>query len=93
MYTAGTPVIASTTHDIIGYVFASSPAGGLGTYILNNLQVFLLSALGVLTLTFIVLYAMTYRLVRPLRQMAGSLRTAGVCAIIQPQPCGSFYRS
>lgn len=28
----------------------------------------------------------------PLRQMAGSLRTAGACAIIQPQPCGSFYR-
>ena len=77
MYTAGTPVIASTTHDIIGYVFASSPAGGLGTYILNNLQVFLLSALGVLTLTFIVLYAMTYRLVRPLRQMAAATRSFG----------------
>ena len=26
------------------------------------------------------------------RRMAGSLRTAGDCAIIQPQPCGSFYR-
>ena len=77
MYTAGTPVIASTTHDIIGYVFASSPAGGLGTYILNNLQVFLLSALGVLTLTFIVLYALTYRMVRPLRQMAAATRAFG----------------
>ena len=49
----------------------------MGAYILNNLQVFLLSALGVLTLTFIVLYAMTYRMVRPLRQMAAATRSFG----------------
>ncbi len=77
MYVAGTPIIVTSTGDIIGYVFASSPAGGMGDYILNNLQVFLLSALGVLTVTFIVLYAMTYRMVRPLRQMAAATRSFG----------------
>lgn len=77
MYTAGAPIRATDTGVVIGYVFASMPADGMGAYILNNLQVFLLSALGVLTLTFIVLYAMTYRMVRPLRQMAAATRSFG----------------
>lgn len=77
MYTAGAPIRATDTGVVIGYVFASTPADGMGAYILNNLQVFLLSALGVLTLTFIVLYAMTYRMVRPLRQMAAATRSFG----------------
>ncbi len=74
-YTAATPILKDGTP--IGYVFASASAAGMGEYIRNNLQVFLLSALGVLTLTFIVLYAMTYRMVRPLRQMAAATRSFG----------------
>ncbi|MGI6264510.1 MAG: sensor histidine kinase [Acutalibacteraceae bacterium] len=61
----------------IGYVFVSIPADSLGDYIVNNLRVFSLSALGVLALTFVVVYAMTYRLVRPLRQMAVATRRFG----------------
>lgn len=53
------------------------PAGNMSAYIADNFQIFILSALGVLTLTFIVLYAMTYRMVRPLRQMAAAARSFG----------------
>lgn len=61
----------------IGYVFMSTSAQSMGAYVGDNLQVFVLSALGVLTLTFIVLYALTYRMVRPLRQMAAATRAFG----------------
>ena len=50
----------------------------MSEYLMNNLQVFFLSALGVLTLTFIALYVMTYRMVRPLRQMAAATRSFGM---------------
>lgn len=43
-YTAATPILKDGTP--IGYVFASASAAGMGEYIRNNLQVFLLSALG-----------------------------------------------
>ena len=62
----------------LGYVLVSDPAARLNDTIKNNLQVFFLSALGVLTLTFIALYAMTYRMVRPLRQMARAARSFGM---------------
>lgn len=74
-YTAATPIVKNGA--TLGYVFASSSAAGMGESIRNNLQVFLLSALGVLTLTFIVIYLMTYRMVRPLRQMAAATRAFG----------------
>lgn len=75
-YITGEPLMVG--QDRIGYVFASSSAAGLSEHLMNNLQVFFLSALGVLTLTFIVLYVMTYRMVRPLRQMAAATRSFGV---------------
>ena len=61
----------------LGYVFMSTSAQSMNAYVTDNLQVFFLSALGVLTLTFIVLYALTYRMVRPLRQMAAATRAFG----------------
>ncbi len=75
-YTVGVSVVKNG--QIIGYVFVSAPAEGLSFYLTNNLQMFFLSALGVLTLAFIALYAMTFRLVRPLRQMAAATRSFAV---------------
>lgn len=70
-----TGVAAVTCEDtVIGYVFVSSPSGSLSSYIVSNLQVFFWSALTVLALTFAAMYLMTYRLVRPLRQMAEATR-------------------
>lgn len=71
-YTAGVPI----RHDgkLLGYVFVSLPASGLGQYLRSNIQISLLAALGVLTLTFVTLYIMTERMVRPLREMAQATR-------------------
>ncbi len=74
-YTAGCPILKDG--NLLGYAFVSMPAGNMSAYIADNFQIFILSALGVLTLTFIVLYAMTYRMVRPLRQMAAAARSFG----------------
>ena len=74
-YTVGRPI--EKDGATLGYVFVSASASGMSEYLRNNLQVFFLSALGVMTLTFIALYAMTYRLVRPLRQMAAATRSFG----------------
>jgi signal transduction histidine kinase len=76
-YTVGIP-IALQNGQVIGYVFASTSAEGLSKYLMNNLQVFFLSALGVMTLTFVAVYIMTFRMVRPLRQMAAAARSFGV---------------
>ncbi len=72
-YTAGT-VLRSRDGQELGYVLVSSPATALGDYVLDNLKTYVLSALAVLILAFIVLYIITYRLVRPLRQMAAITR-------------------
>ena len=74
-YTVGVPIKSGNLR--IGYVFMSTSAQSMSAYVGDNLQVFVLSALGVLTLTFIVLYALTYRMVRPLRQMAAATRAFG----------------
>ncbi len=71
-YTAVAPVMFE--NEIIAYVFVSSPTDRLMEYIVTNLQVFLLSAMTVLALTFAVMYLMTFRLVKPLRQMAEATR-------------------
>ncbi len=75
-YTACAPVLFSG--EAIGYVFVSTSTDTMAAYLSSNLQVFFLSALGVLALTFIALYVMTYRLVRPLRQMAAATRRFSV---------------
>ena len=74
-YTVGVPMESGDVR--LGYVFMSTSAQSMNAYVTDNLQVFFLSALGVLTLTFIVLYALTYRMVRPLRQMAAATRAFG----------------
>ncbi len=71
-YTSGVPI--RRDNMLLGYVFVSTSARDLGQYLISNIQISLIAALGVLTLTFIVLYIMTDRLVRPLRKMATATR-------------------
>ena len=72
-YTAGVPI--RNDDVLLGYVFVSTPATALWLYVRSNLHISLAAALGVLTLTFISLYLMTDRLVRPLRAMAKATRS------------------
>lgn len=76
-YISACTVMIGDGQDQIGYVFVSIPSDSLGDYVKDNVRVFLLSALGVLALTFVVVYILTYRLVRPLRQMAAATRRFG----------------
>ncbi len=71
-YTSGVPIRREDT--LIGYVFVSASAEAFGQYLRSNIRMVLLSALGVLTVTFVALYIMTDRLVRPLRKMAVATR-------------------
>lgn len=71
-YTAGTPIYKEDI--LLGYAFVSIPMGGMWEYLFSNARIALIAALTVLTVTFIALYVMTERLVRPLRAMAGATR-------------------
>ncbi len=75
-YTAAAPV--NYNGETIGYVFVSTPTDKMTEYLSSNLQVFFLSAMGVLALTFIALYVTTYRLVRPPRRRGGAPRRFSV---------------
>lgn len=58
----------------MGYVLTCSSSAALWDYVLDNLQTYLIAGAAVLTVAFIALYILTYRLVRPLRQMAAITR-------------------
>ncbi len=59
--------------DTIGYVVAFSAAGALQEYMQKTAQAFLMSALVMLLLVFLVNYIVSDRLVRPLRQMSAAM--------------------
>ena len=72
-YTAAVPV---TVHDdaVLGYVFITAPADSLSQVFRNNLRIYAMSVLGALVLCFGVVWLMTDRFVRPLKQMAAATR-------------------
>ena len=72
-YTAAVPVLAKDD-TVLGYVFASSPADALSQTLRDNLQIYAMSVLGALLLCFGVVWLMTDRFVRPLKQMANATR-------------------
>ncbi len=72
-YTAAVPVIINQ-RTVLGYVFASSPADALSTTVRDNFRIYLLAVLGALLFSFGVVWVITDRFVRPLRQMAAATR-------------------
>ena len=60
---------------MIGVVFASTSAEGMTSFLLEIFKMFLFSAIAVLALSFIVIYFVTDRLVRPLREMADATQS------------------
>ncbi len=71
-YAAGAPI--KIKDRVIGYVLVSAPTASLWNTLSSNLKVYLVSALGALALTFVVVYLLTLHIVRPLRQMAAATR-------------------
>lgn len=66
--------LKSNSGDHIGYVLVVSSAHALSEYVWNNTQALLLTGLSVMMLAFVILYLLTYRMVKPLRQMANATR-------------------
>lgn len=61
----------------IGYIFISTSAEELGAFLVQLLKIFLLSAVAVLLLAFVVTYYATAKMVRPLREMAQAAKKFG----------------
>lgn len=74
-FTIGRPVAKNDT--VVGYVLVSSSADELTHYLLDNVRIYLFAALGVLIVAFIAAYLLSYRLVRPLREMAAAAHAFG----------------
>ncbi len=70
-YVASTPIRIDGEH-LVGYVVTAMSADGLITYLSETAKTYLMSALLVLLVLFVVIYLLTYRLVRPLREMAAA---------------------
>lgn len=71
-YVAGAPI--EIRGHAVGFVLVSAPTTSVWNMLEANLKVYLLSALGALVLSCLVVYLLTYRIVRPLRQMAAVTR-------------------
>lgn len=72
-YAAATPILMP--NDVhIGYVITAMPADGLLQYLRDTLRTYLTSAVVVLLVSFMIIYVMVYRMVRPLREMAAATR-------------------
>ena len=72
--TLRTLVVGDTS---IGFVLVTMPSGSLSEFILDNMRIFAFATFGVLLIAVVALYGMTYRMVRPLREMATATRRFG----------------
>ena len=75
-YTVGMPVLVEGMGQI-GYVFVSSSAVALRVFLVELLKMFTVSAMMVLGFSFIVIYIVTRRMTRPLREMAYAAKSFG----------------
>lgn len=76
-YTVAVPMKVSVNGETqtIGYVYASSSSESLTLFLTDVLNMFLLSSVAVLVLSFIIIYYVTRRLVLPLNQMSAATKS------------------
>lgn len=73
IYTSvGVPVLSSDHSEVVGAVIISSKGGGFLKTIRNIFKIFIFCLLLILILSFIAIYFMTARLIKPLRQMSAA---------------------
>ncbi len=72
-YIAATPIMAQT--DVcVGYAIVAASADNLFEYTKDTLYTYLMSALSVMFVFTIIIYIVTYRMVKPLREMAAATK-------------------
>ncbi len=74
-YTLGVPVMLED--KAFGYLFISTSAQALNTFLLEMIKIFIPSAIAVLLLSFIVTYFATAKMVRPLTEMSQAAKNFG----------------
>ncbi len=72
-YAAATPITMGKD-TVIGYAVVAMPADGLFVYLHHMVRTYLMSAVLVLLVATVIIYVISYRLVRPLREMAIATR-------------------
>ena len=73
-YTVAVPLL-HPSGKAVAYIFVSSSATGLQYFLVEILNMFAISSLAVIVISFIVIYFVTSRMVRPLREMVGATRS------------------
>ncbi|MBC8547580.1 HAMP domain-containing histidine kinase [Clostridiaceae bacterium NSJ-31] len=73
-YTVGVPLY-HPTGQVVAYIFVSSTAAGQQHFLMEILNMFAISSLAVIVISFIVIYFVTSRMVRPLREMVGATQS------------------
>lgn len=80
-YTIGIPLTVTdktgVSTAVAGAVFAATSSNSFAAYQSATIQMFALAAVVTLMLTFFVVWAFTYRMVKPLRQMSTAVRSFG----------------
>lgn len=79
-YTIGVPLTVTSTSGeeiVVAVVFASTNASGIAEYTVSVFRMFLTAALLTLLLTFIVVWAYTYKMIGPLRRMSQAAKAFG----------------
>lgn len=72
-YSVAVPI--SADGQVVGLLFGSISAEAALNFVMEMMQMFLLSALLVMAISFVVIYIVTSRLVRPLREMANATQS------------------
>lgn len=67
-YVVAKPIVVNNT--AYGIVFASASIQGFSSFAFSLLKIFIASAISILSFTFIVVYLLTYRMVKPLHNMS-----------------------
>jgi signal transduction histidine kinase len=79
-YTVGVPIKARMSNGetaTIGAAFTASSAGALNSFRLEILKVFFLAAIAAFLVSFCIVWLFSYKMVRPLRQMAVAAHNFG----------------
>ncbi|MBC8570416.1 sensor histidine kinase [Zongyangia hominis] len=72
-YTVAVPLLADT--QVVGAIFVSTSAQSLHAFLMTTLKMFVVSALAVLIIAFVIIYFVTKRMTQPLAQMSQATRS------------------
>lgn len=89
-YIIGVPLNSRSDGTCVGTVFAATSVATVNSFQTELLQIFLMAAVAALAVTFCLVGAFSYRLVKPLRQMSAAARSfgAGDFSVRVPEPPG-----